>query len=149
MKVANVPQEEWYSFLFYVLSLCLTKTSILLLYRRILPAGRAHAANNVLLAVVTACNIFAVVVSCVTCIPLKAAWDERVEGKCLGQVVHLGNSVLNIVTDFMIFSMPLPSVLRLRMHWRKKVGLVLVFALGFVYVWPFPRNRTGSWKVKH
>lgn len=80
----------------------------------------------------TACNVFAVVVNLVTCIPLRAVWDKRVHGKCLGPVVHLGNSILNIVTDFAIFLLPLPSVVRLTMYWKKKVGLLLVFALGFV-----------------
>lgn len=72
------------------------------------------------------------VVSFATCVPLEAAWDKRVEGKCLGLVVQLGNSVLNIVTDFAIFLLPLPSIVGLRMHWRRKAGLLLVFALGFV-----------------
>ena len=126
------PQEEWYSFFFYALSLGLTKTSIVLLYRRILPHGPPRTANYILLVFVIACNLFAVIITLVTCVPLRAAWDKRVDGRCLGIVIHLSNSILNIVTDFVIFGLPLPSIARLRMHWKRKVGLLLVFALGFV-----------------
>lgn len=131
-RLLTRPQEEWYSFLLYTLSLSFTKTSILLLYRRILPPGPSRTANHVLLALVMACNVFAVGVTAGTCVPVRAAWDERVEGRCLGEVVHLGNSILNVLTDFAIFSLPLPSVVRLKMHWRKKVGLLVVFMLGFL-----------------
>ena len=68
----------------------------------------------------------------VSCVPLRAVWDERVEGRCVGMMAQLGNAVLNIVTDFMIFGVLVPWVWGLKMNWRRKLGLVVIFALGFV-----------------
>ena len=133
--------------LFYAVSLGLTKTSIVLLYRSILPPGPSRTANYILLALVIACNVFAVIMNFVTCIPLQALWDEDVQGRCMGPAISLVLAIGNIVTDFMIFTLPLPTIVRLKMHWKKKAGLILVFGLGFVWVCPCypprPFSRTG------
>ena len=133
--------------MFYAVSLGLTKTSIVLLYRSILPPGPSRTANYILLVFVIACNIFAVIINFVTCIPLRALWDEGVHGQCMGPEIGLVMAILNIVTDFMIFTLPLPTIVQLRMHWKKKAGLLVVFALGFVWVCPRypppPKARTS------
>ena len=39
---------------------------------------------------------------------------------------------LHIVTDFLIFSIPLPVVYQMRLPWQRRLTLALVFALGFL-----------------
>jgi hypothetical protein len=128
--------EEWYSFLFYTLSLAFTKTSILILYTRILVHGAWRIANLMVLGIVIACNIWVLIAAFIRCIPLNAAWDPTVKGWCLGLAATRGNSILHIITDFMIFVLPLPALINLNIQVKQKIGLVLVFCLGFVWATP-------------
>jgi hypothetical protein len=84
------------------------------------------------LALVTACSTWVFITSFIDCIPLQAVWDKTIAGKCLPLPVKIGNSYAHIITDFMIFFLPLPFVVRLRLGRRQKAGLLLVFCVGFV-----------------
>jgi hypothetical protein len=46
--------------------------------------------------------------------------------------VTLGNSIMHIITDFIIFALPLPVLVKLRINKKQKVGLIAVFSLGFL-----------------
>lgn len=120
--------------LLYATSLSCTKISILLLYRRFLLVGWARVSSNIVLAIVLACNIWVMVTSFIDCIPLEAVWDRTVEGKCLSIPVKVGNSYAHVITDFMIFFLPIPFVIALKLPGRQKIGLMLVFCVGFVCV---------------
>jgi hypothetical protein len=126
-------QEEWYTFLLYATSLSCTKISILLLYRRFLSLGWARICNTIVLAIVVACSIWVIITSFIDCIPLAAVWDKTIEGKCIDLRVKIGNSYAHIITDFIIFVLPIPFVVSLKLASRQKIGLMLVFCLGFVY----------------
>ncbi|KAK4156609.1 hypothetical protein C8A00DRAFT_12471 [Chaetomidium leptoderma] len=124
--------EEWYTFLLYAASLSCSKISILLLYRRFLILGWARICNNVVLAIVVACSIWVMITSLINCIPLRAVWDKTIEGKCLSLHVKYGSSYAHVITDFMIFVLPIPFVISLKLGRRQKIGLMLVFCVGFV-----------------
>jgi len=66
------------------------------------------------------------------CVPLQAFWDSSVRGDCKPGSYMWAIIGLHIATDFLIFSIPLPVVYRMRLEWRKKLGLALLFALGFL-----------------
>ena len=125
-------QEQFYSFLFYTISLAMTKMSILCLYMRIMVYGAPRIAVYVVLGVTMLCNSWVLVASFIQCIPLQALWDSDVEGSCLGSAVALGSSIIHIITDFLIFVLPIPSLASLRIHKRQKIGLLVVFSIGFV-----------------
>jgi hypothetical protein len=84
------------------------------------------------LAIVIACNVWVFISQFIQCIPLSSIWDPAVPGKCIGLAVPLGNSILHIVTDFIIIALPLPALIKLKMNARRKIGLVMVFSLGFL-----------------
>lgn len=125
-------QESWYTFLFYAFSLSATKLSILILYSKILTHGVMRILLYIVTGLVVLVNVWVIISEFIVCIPLEANWDTRVEGRCLGLVVQLGNSILHIVTDFIIFSLPVPAIIMLRLHWKQKLGVLAVFILGFV-----------------
>ena len=118
--------------MFYTMSLAFTKVSILILYMRILVYGWMRIANWVVLGIVMACNIWVFIGTFISCIPLDAAWNPLVPGKCLGLAFSLGNSVMHVITDFLIFALPLPAILGIKLPRRQKIGLLLVFSLGFL-----------------
>jgi len=122
----------WVGSLFYQLSLFLIKVSILLLYIRVLKYQLACRAAWLMLAVVVIYNIWVLVLMMTICVPLESFWNPNVRGECKS-APHMWASVgLHIATDFLIFSIPLPVVYKMRLQWRKKLGLAFVFALGFL-----------------
>ena len=89
-------------------------------------------ANNALIGIVLVIDAWVMISQFIACIPLQASWDPSVPGKCLGLPVQIGNSVLHVITDFAIFALPIPVLAKLKMHRKQKIGLLAVFALGFL-----------------
>jgi hypothetical protein len=66
-----------------------------------------------------------------SCYPIASNWDPTVKGHCidLAEVVLIA-SILNIATDLLILSLPMPFLLRLQMSWTRKAQLMCIFLLG-------------------
>ncbi|KAB5516937.1 hypothetical protein GE09DRAFT_574246 [Coniochaeta sp. 2T2.1] len=126
----------WYSILWYQLTLFLTKTSILLLYARILNYQHARYAVYVIGAVVTLSNVWTFAVVMTACVPLAAFWDFKLaaaEGTyCHPRSFWWANTGLHMATDFLIFALPMPIVFHLNANPRQKVLLYGIFAFGFL-----------------
>jgi hypothetical protein len=43
-------------------------------------------------------------------------------------------STLNVVTDFMIYALPIPTLFGLRLPWSQRMGLIVLFGVGGVIV---------------
>ncbi len=68
----------------------------------------------------------------VSCIPLATIMPSMA-GRCLRTLpVWYFSAALNIVTDFLIFAVPLPSVYSLTMPKNQKILVVAIFSLGFL-----------------
>lgn len=72
----------------------------------------------------------------VYCVPRSGhAWDARALERCSshGQVVSaVVIGVLSVAADLVLFAMPLPVIWKLNLNRRKKIGLSLVFLVGFL-----------------
>ena len=69
------------------------------------------------------------------CLPVRGFWDHSVPATCRSfAVVWCLNAALQIVTDIVVVMTPIPTLARLRLPTRQKFALILVFALGFLYV---------------
>ncbi|PYH91019.1 integral membrane protein [Aspergillus ellipticus CBS 707.79] len=65
------------------------------------------------------------------CRPLRAFWDNHVDGKCFnGMVFIIVNQAFNVVMDFVILAAPVPMIWSLHRSWQDKLALNAVFALG-------------------
>ncbi|QSS60326.1 integral membrane protein [Histoplasma capsulatum] len=97
----------WASIPIYNASLFCTKASITLQYHRIFPGSRI----------------------------LRRFWDDTVEGNCLNRdAFWLSTAIVHIVTDVVLLAMPMPILIRLNIPKRQRIALVLVFALGGLYI---------------
>ncbi|KAK4443639.1 hypothetical protein QBC34DRAFT_498874 [Podospora aff. communis PSN243] len=124
--------EQWYGFFFYTMSLACTKMSILVLYLRIMPCGAIRIANFVVMTIVMICNVWVFIGAFIGCIPLAKNWDPTLPGTCLPLLsLTLGNSIMHVITDFIIFALPIPILVKLNMNIKKKIGLLFVFSIGF------------------
>ena len=127
-------QISWVETLFYQLSLAFSKISILCLYIRIFAYTYARFSAIIVLAIVIIYNILGFVSTMTLCRPLNAYWDFNVKGKCHPISFMWAAISLHIATDFLIFLLPLPVVYRMTLPRAQKIGLLLIFALGFLYI---------------
>jgi enolase len=68
-------------------------------------------------------------------------WDGEHAGKCLDiNKFMIAATGTNIFIDVVIIVLPIPQLLKLSLSWRKKVGLLAMFAVGILSVSSWPRR---------
>lgn len=91
-----------------------------------------------ILGLATISSTYGVVLALTACIPLRAFWDISVKNAyCHGNDIWWVNTALHVITDFMIWTVPLPQVWRTKMPKPQKYTLLSMFSLGFMFVSPF------------
>lgn len=120
----------------WALTVSVTKASILMQYLRIFSAPRLRTACYVLLAALLPAVCWAVLGGTLLCRPVRKLWDPEVSGgECMSAEKYwLSVAGLDIGLDVLVLVLPLPGIWGLRLPRRQKVGLVVVFLLGF-FVW--------------
>src|SRR5690554_87472 len=77
------------------------------------------------------------VITLTNCIPLQAVWDPAItDAYCRGVEWFWVNTALHVVTDCMIWSVPIPRIWRMSLPRTQKMTLVGLFSLGFLHVLP-------------
>ncbi|KAH9207631.1 hypothetical protein DL95DRAFT_395890 [Leptodontidium sp. 2 PMI_412] len=72
-----------------------------------------------------------------SCIPIRASWDRMSEpdAKCFSTRtftnIGLFNSIVNIITDVLFASLPIPIVWKLQVNMRTKLSLICILSLGY------------------
>jgi len=91
-------------------------------------------------ALVIAYGLLAVCANMFMCTPIAKFWDASIPGHCANQqTIWFCTAAINIVSDVIIFLLPMPALKALNLPARQKWGLMGVFALGVLYVpGPFP-----------
>jgi hypothetical protein len=118
----------------YNSSQSLVKISILLQYLRIFETTYMKRICYVALVISFAYATGSIGISLFPCTPVSALWDKSVSGKCLPILPWwITSAILNIVTDFGIFILPLPILVHLQVRLRQKIVLLGVFMVGFWY----------------
>ncbi len=121
--------------LFYNLSLCFTKVSILLLYLRVLKTyDYTRKAIRITLGIVIIYNVWAMGMFVTMCIPIAKMWNTALPGYCHPRDVWWALTYIHIITDFMIVVLPIPVILPMSIAPLRKVGLLVVFCIGFLWV---------------
>lgn len=72
-----------------------------------------------------------VLASIFQCIPVRAAWDISVKGKCIHiNLLFMVLAGMNVLTDFVLLIAPLPSLWNLQMQKAMKLQLMALFGIG-------------------
>lgn len=127
-----------YSKSFYAIVICYiptlgaVKLSILFQYLRLFIGKSFRWTCYFMIAFITAFTLCAVFLSVFDCTPYQYFWDKTIPGgKCLKYwVVSLVINCIHIITDFLIYFLPLPVLYKLRLRKRQKFGLLLIFSIG-------------------
>ncbi|EEH23452.2 hypothetical protein PABG_05663 [Paracoccidioides brasiliensis Pb03] len=118
--------------IFYKPALGFTKISILCLYHRVFVSPPYPRIFQVAIVLISLWAISTTLATIFQCVPLEASWNKKVNGKCIHKnAFWYGYAVTNTTTDFIVFLLPIPALVKLHLHWKEKVGVVGVFALGF------------------
>ena len=132
----SVSQIGWFGILWYMLSLLCTKIAICMLYLRVLSFRHARYVVYAILALVLASNgVWTMYTVLTACKPLTAFWHFDPAGPppdCRPQRDWFVNTGLHIGTDFLMYLLPLPVVIRLRVPLRQKLALYGILALGLL-----------------
>ncbi|KKY17657.1 putative integral membrane protein [Diplodia seriata] len=126
-------QWFWASSWMYYLALGLSKLSVTVQFLRIFITPKTLLVSKCTIAFVVSWTIISVCVGAFECVPVARYWDKTIAGKCInGADTFLANACMNILTDFVIIGIPVPSLLKLQVGPAKKMGLLFAFSLGLV-----------------
>lgn len=128
-------QGFWAIQILYKFTINLTKTSILLLYLRIFPNKPFRKAVYGLLVFVNGYAVASIVATIFQCTPVVRTFDRDTPGSCINLTAFwYANATANILGDFAILALPMPVINSLHLPRRQRIGLMMVFALGGLWV---------------
>jgi hypothetical protein len=122
----------------YFIQVMLIKLCLLLFYLRIFPA---QGVRRLLWGTVVFDLIFGIVylfLAIFQCSPISyfwQGWDNEHEGSCLDKsAIAWSNAAISIALDIWMLAIPLAQLKALNLHWKKKIGVGLMFCVGTLYV---------------
>lgn len=116
----------------YLTGLAFTKVSIVMQYLRVFVGTVIQRACRITLIIVIVYGLWTFWSAVFTCFPVAKFWDPTVkEGYCMNfTALWFSNASVNIVTDLIIFLLPVPVIRSLNLPRKQKIGLMMIFAVG-------------------
>jgi hypothetical protein len=139
-----VPSRKtaWAAQILFILGTTCTKISILLFYRRLTAGALPKTFLYVIYAIIAFITTYAIAfgfVLLVGCRPLDAYWYSALptyteEYSCYNEgAAAPAASIISVITDIIVVSLPCYVVLGMMMPIRQKLTLFVIFGVGFVY----------------
>jgi len=133
-KITDTIKYFWVATILYFLDTALTKLSIISFYIHIFPSARVRRLLWGTFAVTSAWGFAFVVGSIVQCQPISyfwTHWDGLHKGHCASpDGIGWSHAIMNIIFDLWILAIPLSQLRKMKLHWKKKVGIAIMFFLG-------------------
>ncbi|KAF5562457.1 monocarboxylate transporter 2 [Fusarium phyllophilum] len=115
----------------------LTKSSLLTFYLQVSPQKWFRRAIFVTIAFVVLYTIIIASLLLFGCQPRETAWDPYLfaSGKCIDYaVMYIIIAVANIISDIVLFAIPIPMIVRLKMPLGQKIGLGIMLGIATITV---------------
>ncbi|OAQ79369.1 extracellular membrane protein, 8-cysteine region, CFEM [Purpureocillium lilacinum] len=140
--VWTLPAEELTNFVlyFYVMEvlyltlMAMVKLALSLFYLGIFPGVAIRRLLWGTAAFNVAAGISAVATAIFQCTPISYYWTQWVEdrpGKCIDiNAAGWVHGSVNVAVDIWLLAIPLSQIRRLELHWKKKVGVAIMFLTG-------------------
>ncbi|KAJ4295015.1 hypothetical protein N0V90_007023 [Kalmusia sp. IMI 367209] len=130
----------------YFTQTALLKLCLIFFYIRVFPSGRVQRLLWGTVIFVVLWGTTFVLASILQCQPIHyfwQHWDGLHQGHCVNiNAITNSHAAISIALDFWILGIPLWQIWGLKMHWKKKLGVVLMFGVGtFVTVVSILRLR--------
>jgi len=113
-----------------------TKLSLLTFYLHLSPQKWFRISVWTSIVIVSLYTSIITLIMFFQCSPPRQAYQlGHVERNCINAgVLYMATAVSNIVTDVILFILPIPMVIQLHMPVQQKIGAVVIFAIGSVTV---------------
>jgi hypothetical protein len=109
----------------------LTKLSFLTFYLRIFPSKQFHRICHLTMGVIIGGVLGFVIATIFQCVPVAGSWEKTLPAKCINNAwFRWWWAGYNTATDIWICLLPMPLLARLQLDTVRKVGVMLMFALG-------------------
>ncbi|KAH8906271.1 hypothetical protein BR93DRAFT_928871 [Coniochaeta sp. PMI_546] len=133
-NITNFLYYFYFMAIFYFTQVMLIKLCLLLFYLRIFPS---QGVRRLLWGTIAFDILFGIIFLFVTifqCSPISyfwQNWDGEHEGKCLNiNAIAWANAAISIALDLWMLVIPLVQLKSLNLHWKKKIGVGLMFCVG-------------------
>lgn len=133
ISLCDIFQMFYVQSLFYCFSMLLIRLAILLFYDTILfgLGRRRKRIIFIIISIVVGTGMGSVFTSIFQCTPIRYSWDKTIEGHCLDSNKHyMGGPVTSFLLDLIILILPLPTVWRIQLPMRKKLGVIFLLSIG-------------------
>ncbi|KAH7007257.1 hypothetical protein EDB80DRAFT_718487 [Ilyonectria destructans] len=124
--------------IFYMVAEMLVQMSLLAFYIRVFPGASVFVRRSswTLMGIVGCFGIANTCAMIFQCTPIPFFWTGWA-GESTGTCININlfswiRAAIEIAIDVAIISLPLPSVIKLQMNWKKKFQVLLMFLIGFV-----------------
>lgn len=109
-----------------------TKLSLLTFYLQLSPFLKFRVPVWIAIGLVSCYTVIITALLVFTCNPVWMGWSAfSDESKCMDRgPLYIATGVSNIVTDVIIFLLPIPMIVGLQMTIEKKITAVFIFGLG-------------------
>lgn len=124
-------QQFYVAIILYYAALGSIKIALLLQYRRLF-ADQLRGVMKWALIVIGLWSFGLVLVSIFTCHPIQGYWDKSIDAVCVPNFQWYIHSAGNILSDIVIFALPIPVLWSLRLSAAYRLALIAVFCMGFL-----------------
>lgn len=133
-QISAMLKAAWFAIIAYQLGLGLTKCSILSQYMRIFPAKHMQITIKICFTMVLCYILVTVFGTIFFCTPVNRFWElDSVPGTCINITAFFYfAAAFNIITDCIIFVIPMRELRSLQMPRRQRIALMCVFGVGFM-----------------
>ncbi|KAB5571753.1 putative integral membrane protein [Coniochaeta sp. 2T2.1] len=118
----------------YFMHLTLLKMSILFFYLRIFPTPVTRRLLWATVAFNAVLGIIFVFMAIFQCTPISYTWQEwdgEHQGKCINvNSLAWAHAAISVALDLWMLGIPLSQLPGLNLHWKKKIGVALMFCVG-------------------
>ncbi|KAF1945858.1 hypothetical protein EJ02DRAFT_473841 [Clathrospora elynae] len=115
----------------YAFAIALTKIAIISSYLRFIKDGKFRIAMYITSVFIAGLWVTGVFVTIFQCRPVAGGWDFLLPRKCIDYFGYLyASSAVNVATDVVLCSLPLPHLWRLNMPLKQRLILCVLFAGG-------------------
>lgn len=133
-RTNNIVQLTFATEICYIIAFISVKISFLLFYLEIFRIQRTMRKICHVMIVFLICQcVEEMLVVIFQCSPVHKAWLPYLPGKCLNLYPFYWASFgIKLTTDLIIFFLPIPPLLRIRLPPGKKYGIIIMFLLGLM-----------------
>ncbi|GME39099.1 hypothetical protein GTA08_BOTSDO04294 [Neofusicoccum parvum] len=131
LRPLTVSQNFFLFQIFYKCVICFNKLAFLLLYLRVFQFHSFRVICLCSIGVVVAGSFSFIAATLFECIPIAYNWNRQLPGHCINNSAFRWSwAAFNTATDVWVSVLPIPFIQRLQMTRTKKIGLIILFALG-------------------